>query len=56
MYLKVSLNSTVSSFYGLLCSVHVDVDLIPEVTMFTVASISVQCSATTAKRLTPMGL
>lgn len=41
-----------SNFYGLLCYVHVNIDLI--VTIFLVASIPIRYSITTAKALTPV--
>lgn len=41
-----------SNFCGRFCYVHMDIDLTPEVTIFTVASVFVQYSVTTAKGLT----
>lgn len=40
-----------SNFCGILCYVHVHIDLIREVTIFIVASISIQYSTATAKAL-----
>lgn len=43
-----------SDFYGMLCYVHVHIDLIPKVTIFMGASIPIQYSTPTARALTPM--
>lgn len=40
----------------MLCYLYVDVDLTPEVTIFIIASVSVQYSVTTTKGLTPIWL
>lgn len=45
-----------SNFYGMLCYVHVHIDLIPEVSIFIGASIPIQYSINTAKALTPICL
>ena len=43
-----------SNFYGMLCYVHVTIDLIPKITIFKVASISTQYSITIAAALAPI--
>lgn len=53
-HLKINLNSTMSNFYGMLCYVYVNNNLIPEVTILRVASISIQYSVTRAKGLIPI--